>query len=214
MIAIIGADGEAGKRYQAILSYLYQPFVALDRSHMLEEALLEQARAADRIIIASPTHTHIQYLRDLLPSRKPILCEMPVTKNLEELEELNAYCARSGFSYQMVFQFKELEIGERGETRYDYFNHGKDGLLWDCLQIVSLAKGRVVLNDKSPVWKCQVNGTKLNFQDLDQAYVSMIQRWIAGTLDQSIDEIFRAHAKVAEFEEMARYEMANHAATN
>lgn len=202
MIAIIGANGSMGKRYQAILKYLYQPFKALDRADMLSDEIIEAASECDRIIICSPTHTHIQYLNALLPTKKPILCEKPVTKDTDELEDLHAMCARHGYSYHMVYQYKELLTESRGDSRYNYFRHGQDGLLWDCIQIVGLARGRILLNDQSPIWECQVNGQSLSLADMDKAYVTMVQRWIAGSLDQSMDEILKVHKKVAELSEL------------
>ena len=202
MIAIIGSNGAMGKRYQAILDYLYEPYRTLDREYLSEDEILEQAPSCDRIIIASPTGTHVHYLRELLPARKPILCEEPITKDIEQLEELHAFCARNGYSYNMVCQYRELTPISRGDTEYDYYKHGEDSLLWDCIQIVALARQRILLNDKSPIWRCKINGTAISIADMDKAYVTMIQRWIAGTLDQSMDEILHAHKKVAELTQL------------
>lgn len=204
MIALIGSDGSMGTRYQAIFNHLNENYVPLDRSRHSEESILSQAAAADRILICTPTHTHLHYLRNLLPTRKPILCEKPVTKDLEALRDLHLFCSRGGFTYQMVMQYKELALADTvGRwSSYNYFRHGNDGLAWDCTQTIALANGPVELKETSPVWECVINGQALNIRDMDWAYVSMIKRWLKDELTMTMDEILKIHEKVANYIEM------------
>ena len=204
MIALIGSEGSMGQRYQAILNYLRQPYVALDKTKPQNDQIIKKALQADRIIVATPTSTHVEYLKELLPSKKPILCEKPITKDFDELVDLHAFCARHGYSYNMVMQYKELDVPLHTIGRwsyYNYFRHGNDGLIWDCMQIIGLAQGPVWVKEESPIWECTINGKSLSLSDMDSAYVRMIRKWLTNTLDQSMDEILHVHKKVATYAE-------------
>lgn len=193
-----------GKRYQAILKHLGRDFQSFDLAiHGSMTHLKERAKNCARIIIASPTPTHVQYLRELLPLGRPILCEKPVTKNLEEIEELHAECSKNGWRYNMVMQYRELDISRepRRASVYNYFRHGNDGLTWDCMQIIALAEGPVVLREDSPYWDCAINGRCLSIAQMDSAYILHIQKWLTDSLDQSMDDILTAHRKVKIYEE-------------
>lgn len=202
MIALIGSQGSMGKRYQAILDYLGVSFLCFDKSIQSdEEKMLEAASKCDRFIIATPTETHTRFLRALLPLRKPVLCEKPITKDEGEIQELHDWCAENGFSYNMVMQYKELGLSNEPDrvSVYNYFRHGNDGLTWDCIQIIGFARGPVVLGSDSPVWICSINGRHLTIRDMDQAYVDHIKRWLAGALDQSMEEILDMHKRVLNY---------------
>lgn len=203
MIALIGSEGSMGKRYQAILNHFKQEYLPLDKSKPEADSIIKKASKCERIIIATPTETHVGYLKDLLPLKKPILCEKPITKNLDELIDLHAECQRKGWSYQMVMQYKELTISKEPQrwSYYNYFKHGSDGIVWDCIQIVGLAEGPVWLKEDSPFWECTINGRQLSIADMDMAYVSMVKRWLMNSLDQTMDEIIHVHKKVVEFQE-------------
>lgn len=203
MIALIGSEGSMGLRYQTILNYLREPFVALDKAKPDSAMIIKKASACDKIIIATPTITHMEYLRAFLPLKKPILCEKPVWKNLDELIDLHAECNRNGWSYNMVMQYKEYDISQdTGRwSSYNYFRHGDDGKAWDCMQTIGLAKGPVWIKEDSPVWECTINGRSLAFNFMDRAYVIHTMKFIAGTLDQTMDEILLLHKKVQAFQE-------------
>jgi hypothetical protein len=207
MIALIGSEGSMGKRYQAILKYLDQDYLPLDRAHYTQDEIMEKASSCAQIIIASPTPTHFEYMRTLLPLGADILCEKPVTKNLMELEELHSLCSRMNLKYKMVMQYRELidPLASSNWTEYNYFRHGNDGIAWDCMQAIALAKGVAVAKEDSPVWYCMINGQELSIADMDQAYVDHVTKWLEGRLDQSMDEILNAHYKVANYIEAAKF---------
>lgn len=206
MIALVGSEGSMGKRYQAIFNYLNVPYVALDRLKQTADEIDKEVEEADRILIATPTPTHTELLRKYLPLKKPILCEKPVSKNIDELIELHAWCARSGYSYQMVMQYKELLDEEALNANdlpsyYNYFRTGKDGLIWDCMQIIALARSAVAVIDASPIWTCMINGKLLRFSDMDAAYLLVITQWLANSLTQTMDDILHIHQKVVDYYE-------------
>lgn len=204
MIALIGSEGSMGKRYQAVLTHLREPFTALDKIKDKEDHIEASVRSADKILLASPTDTHVALLRKYLPLKKPILCEKPVCRDLDELIELHAECSRNGWRYQMVMQYRELDIPFKTPDRwsyYNYFRHGNDGLAWDCTQTIALANGPVSLKEDSPIWECAINGQILSIKDMDRAYVEHTRKFINGTLDQTMDDIMTIHKKVHAWKE-------------
>lgn len=99
----------------------------------------------------------------------------------------------------MVNQYAHLRHkGDGGPTIYDYWNHGKDGLAWDCISIVGLAEGMIHLSESSPVWTCQINGAAHYSSEMDYAYIDMIQSWLSGNV-YGTSYIREAHKKVAAY---------------
>lgn len=170
----------------------------------MDKAILNAPNAyehADRFIVATPTDTHYSLIKELIPYNKPILCEKPISKNISEVKEL----LDSGL-ISMMMQYRRLACGtseEMGESHYDFYNHGNDGLIWDCFQIIALANGPVSLSDNSPVWKCQINGHNLRKSEMDMAYVEEVRDWIDGENEESLGIILKYHEKVANYERAA-----------
>ncbi len=205
-VALIGSEGSMGMRYQAVLAHLKEPFTPLDSTKNKESEIEKAVKESTRILIATPTKTHVEILRKYMPLKKPILCEKPVTKDIVEMIELHSWASKQGYSYNMVMQYKRLDIPFKTPDRwshYNYFRPGKpeDGLAWNCMQTIALAQGPVWISDKSPVWECTVNGRSLSLANMDQAYVDEIRLWLIGALDQSMDEILQMHKKVHEWKE-------------
>jgi hypothetical protein len=195
-ILIVGANGNMGKRYGAILTYLGKQWSGVDAEHN-RHFVLASARASEGVIIATPTATHAQVIRDVLPAGKPILCEKPVTKNVVELKEI---LGEAKTPFRMVYQYQLMVSGSRiGRSHYDYFRHGNDGLVWDCLQIIGLSRGKPDLGEASPVWRCMINGKALNLAHMDAAYIAYVQAWLKYP-KQDPGEIIAIHEKVDDFE--------------
>lgn len=201
MILVVGARGNMGKRYSKILDYLNVSWLGVDREHSIDEIqfLAESSRG---VIIASPTDMHFDHLMTLSKSRTPVLCEKPFTKDQNELREIvNAYNT-SKTPISMVCQYQYLvSPGSVGPTSYNYFKHGGDGIYWDCIQIIGLAKGEVKIQETSPIWRCTINGQIMNISDMDMAYVKMIETWLAGQ-NMPLERIYEFHQKTREFEKL------------
>ena len=196
MILLIGSEGSMGKRYQSILNYIGKAYVPHDQ--VTGGNYDEKLEKCDHVIIASPTWTHHDYLLSLAGKGKRVLCEKPITHDKKQFNKIVNAWSSGGLT--MMMQYKELLVGHdhksyNGETYYDYYHSGRDGLDWDCIQIIALANTRPTLNNKSPIWKCCINGVEIERGDMDQAYVNYVQRWLMGA-DQSIFEIIEAHEKV------------------
>lgn len=200
-ILIIGSEGSMGKRYQSILGYLKVDRACVDKE--AEPVLVKQmARYADGIIIASPTDTHLDYIRMLAPFKKPILCEKPVHKNVPALKDVLKELRSEQCPFRMMYQYKVLASPLRiGASFYNYFKHGQDGLIWDCMQIIGLARGKVELYEDSPVWSCKLNGQRLNSAHMDAAYIHYLKNWLNDP-DQDHGEILAVHERTAEAERM------------
>jgi hypothetical protein len=196
-VLIVGGEGGMGKRYRAVLNHLQVEHESYDIHEDYElEVAADSATAA---IIATPTSTHLDVVEQLLPFDIPILCEKPFSKNFEQLGDLLGAAKNSQIA--MVNQYRFMSIGaEQLTTRYDYFKSGGDGLIWDCINIIGLAKGEIILGNKSPIWKCKINGRHLDISEMDAAYVFMISEWLKNpTYDHRY--ILEAHKKVIQMVE-------------
>jgi len=193
-VLIIGANGSMGRRYQSILKYTSKSFLTSDITDN-EQDLVLKAGACEGVIVATPTDTHYDILKLLAPLNKFTLCEKPITTNLAELSEIIELYKNQRL--KMVMQYAELNTGSGGDSRYNYYNHGRDGLLWDCIQIIGLAEGAWSVGEESPVWICELNGKRLSLSEMDLAYITMIRKWFQRPREEML-KIYDIHKKVSE----------------
>lgn len=200
MITLIGAKGSMGRRYVSILNWMGRATRCFDKEDSMD-SILGAVQDSSHVIIASPTGTHLTYLNELIKYNAHVLCEKPIYKDADLVEDVvNRYKA-SGKSLTMMMQYTELvSCYDKGKpTKYDYFRTGPDGLYWDCLQIIGLARGPVEIANKSPIWECMINGDKLSVADMDKAYIRFLSRWLHGDSTQTPDDIINAHYRVEQF---------------
>lgn len=199
-ILIVGSEGSMGKRYQAILSHLGKNFSCVDLIHTRAH-IDKMAYTSEGIIIASPTHTHLPYVQSFCQMKKPILCEKPLSTDPHEISEILNLSDAGDFPLTMMMQYQWLvNPALVGESYYDYFRHGADGIVWDCMQIIALAKKSVHLREKSPIWKCRINGYDLNVSHMDSAYVEYVSNWLKHP-SQDLGYLAEIHSKVLEYEQ-------------
>jgi len=178
-VFIVGIDGNMGQRYKACLTSIGVEVVGVDKNCNVGDHT-----RVDGYIIATPTSAHLSDLATYGQYEKPILCEKPLTTSLTSLETFAHKYRKYLINIRMVNQYKYLidqhSYGDTtyGDTTYDYFRSGKDGLAWDCINIVGLSNKRPVLESTSPVWYCMINGTTLGIEKMDRAYVAMIKDWV------------------------------------
>lgn len=202
-ILIVGASGNMGKRYAAILKYLGYSFTGVDVRSTNDE-VEKAAEKAEGILIATPTETHCKLIQRFLPYKVPILCEKPISTNIAEFKETMDMVRGSFVPFRMVNQYRMLaDRNSIGRSVYDYFRHGSDGLYWDCIQIIGLARGEIRLGEESPVWRCMINGKALTLSHMDAAYIGYIQEWFKNPR-QDLGLIWEAHEKTAELERACR----------
>ena len=187
-VILFGADGNMGKRYKCILHYLGHEVAPLEVNHKDTEMRLALT-TCDKIIIATPTDTHLEIIRSIYFARsepeKPldILCEKPVVKTANDLLRLRHLCENALLNVCCVNQYAFLLGINKGTSTfgstYDYYNTGNDGSHWDCFQVYALSKGPVSIETKSPIRRCQINGVEApSGAIMDRAYVDMLVNFL------------------------------------
>lgn len=171
-VFISGLKGNMGQRYASICQKLGYKVTGCDKTaSFMEQAYFCKKKAIDRVIIATPTETHldaIEIFKQL--TNAYMLVEKPLARN--HLTDL-------GDKVTMVNQYEYL-VSENciGPSSYNYFKSGSDGLFWDCINIIGLAKGNVSIKNDSPIWRTMINGRRLNISDMDLAYIDMVRDWL------------------------------------
>ena len=204
-IAVIGAHGNMGLRYRVILNYLGVKVVPIDIGTPQEDL-----GNCDAFLIATPTDTHIKLINYYAMFEKPILCEKPLSFEVEDVKEI---CKSRKLKLRMINQYEYFEVQRKAnlkdikvlriedgspKTSYNYYKSGGDGLLWDCINIIGLAQGTVDLSNESPIWKCTLNGIPLDLADMDLAYIWNLRHWME-KFDDNKRYIVQAHERVEEF---------------
>ena len=192
-VLIVGSDGNMGRRYKAVFRSLQIPTVGVDLNSPMTDR-----EGIDGILIATPTPTHLDMIYEYSAYKVPILCEKPISLDLCSLTHLLGFCRENNVNLTMVNQYRYIEGYDpdgRGPTYYNYWNTGKDGIPWDLISVVALAKGEVTLGNDSPVWMGIINGKRLHLCDMDQAYINMIRDWAANPIGD-LSYIESAHKKV------------------
>ena len=193
-VLIVGNKGNMGVRHTAICKHLGIKVIGQE----LGEGRPDMT-GVDGIIVASSTASHTRDILNYSRYGLPFLCEKPVSKLPIEIDNFVSVAKKMNMNIRMINQYEELiDPNLVGDTHYNYFKTGMDTLAFDCINIIGLAKGKVTLQDDSPVWDCQINGQKLNLGDMDQAYISMIEKW-AKDPKENLDYIRTAHLKVFKY---------------
>lgn len=190
-----------GSRYAKIVAYLGLTPVIHDMFHDNPEVF-----ESDFIIDAMPTQLRGQTLlfADRRP-KKPFLLEKPfdrktlnnIPPNVRMINQYEYYLA-----HQADLGIKNIvAVQTKKETVYDYWRSGKDGIIWDCINIVGLADddSDIDLRNDSLIWNCVINNKKLDLSLMDVAYVWNIFDWLTHQ-DANTDYIYKAHKRCWELE--------------
>jgi hypothetical protein len=186
--------GNMGRRYQAIPGHLGVASIGVDVGQNIP---VDQG--FDSIIIASPTLLHVHHVLELSQFDVPMLVEKPLATDLVAVCAACDVLERRQVRVRQVNQYAYLVRPEDvGSTYYNYFRTGSDGLYWDTISIIALARGDVKVASDSPVWRCQINGRKLGLGQMDEAYIMMIKDFVERPPQQPETGYIRsAHAKTA-----------------
>ncbi len=190
---LLGYKGSIGSRYAAILRTLGVEYAGVDEGDPAPASF-------DSVIIATPTPLHAEHLAQCARYGVPIMVEKPLATSLPFALEICDLLDTERVKVRMVNQYRHLpDEGEEGETTYDYYRSGKDGLKWDAISLVALARGKVTLKQESPVWRCRLNGVLVTYPMIENAYVDMIQDFLRNPPTKPETGYMRAaHRKVAE----------------
>jgi len=86
-------------------------------------------------------------------------------------------------------------------VEYDFYNTGKDGFSWDCIQLIYLSAGRPKLNNKSPLFKAKISGIDIGLDTINNSYITMIQAWIDyPEFMWTMEDAYYATKKVIEYD--------------
>lgn len=198
MILVVGNKGSMGKRYEHILKFLGKDYKGIDKETG-KGALLNLSEQADHIILATPTSTHYALLKYIAPAtRARVLCEKPVVPDIDMLRQV----LDLDMDLSVMMQYMCLDDPDsEGDSYYNYFRHGNDGLVWDCYQIIALARGKVMVDETSAVWTCKLNGKDLSLNQMDGAYIQYLSEWLDGHKPLTKMQILEHHIKVKDYYE-------------
>lgn len=195
-ILLVGCKGNMGRRYSAVLRDLGHAFTGIDLGDSCDPA------AFDKIIIATPTDSHASLLHGFAEwgTKADVLCEKPITTDEHAIWPL----INQALNFYMVNQYAYLNgiyrVSDKDETSWNYWNSGKDGLYWDCIQVIHLAKGPISLKNESAIWSCVINGWQQSIAHMDFAYIDMMKDFL-GPKEKcwGKKDIEAAHLKVLKF---------------
>ena len=179
-VLVVGAEGNMGRRYCAILLSLGHTPIKFDIHN--EWAPID----CDHVIVATPTPSHAGILYEVFKAttrETHVLCEKPITRELLSLSTMYELAKENKSHLYCVNQYAYLPEAEvftlsNGFTSYDYYKSGDDGTAWDCFQLFALAKSGISLARSSPIWKCRINGVPIDIRNMDAAYVTMIEDFL------------------------------------
>ena len=190
--AIIGSRGSIGKRYSCIFDYLGEPYIGYDVCGPFnKEAVIRFVldNEITRALICVPTDVHYDYCRILSMMGVDYMVEKPLTKSPQEAEELANLAEKHRVNSHIVCNYKILldDLKRHGKnqkktfTEYNYFNTGKDGLLWDCCQLIMLNPEIEIYTD-SPIWILKCGDSYVDYRMVELSYLTMIRYWLDGNL--------------------------------
>jgi len=202
-----------GKRYQAVLSHLGKKHSCFDTHYMMDMVIRDSLLVGNytHVIIATPTHTHYDWLYFFhinAPNIK-ILCEKPIVKSSKQMIEIATW----NLDLTMTFQYKYAARGRTaigGASSYNHYNHGTDGLAWDCIQLIGLSTGSINLREDSPDWVMYLNDHEVDRNKVDQSYVLFVHAWIYNIEVQHIDDLVEIHNKTEQLNKKVLYDGKNH----
>jgi hypothetical protein len=206
---VVGSKGSMGRRFIAVLRYLQQDYLEADLGDPWWEWDF------DRVILATPTNRHVEDLDLAIFKGKPILCEKPIALSSDAVSVLAQKARNAGVDVRMCCNWlyaislalrrskgpkgQEGAIAVMGEMSmaYDYYNSGKDGFFWDCIQLLYMA-GRFKYSRRSPAMDLTVDGYEVSLGHVEESYVMMVSQWIHGDKEKlwSLEDALKASQKV------------------
>jgi hypothetical protein len=182
-ILLVGGLGSIGRRYHCILEkHLGYKVDVYDTANFALNTLI--GKEYDGVIICTPTDQHYNSFLSFRRFSKKILIEKPVSKNLEEIKEIQKIVKKEKIDVRMVCNYKFVMNGKLPRY-YNYYNTGRDGLYWDLIQLLYL-NPRIEIETDSYYWNLKTcNRMKMDrgeetisYRDLELGYYDMLETWI------------------------------------
>lgn len=199
-VCIVGHKGNMGRRYATIVGqHLGKEWVGIDVGYEIPYM--------QDYIIATPTDTHIDLILDIKIVNKDatILCEKPITTNISDFERIPKEYWDDIYMVNQYRYYPNLERDEiyNGSTEYAFYHSGNDGVAWDCIQLIHLAKNnkRIRLSKSTAVWHARINGVALKKDFIDMCYVNMFEDFLHGSFNcmWNLHRAYEAHKDVMKF---------------
>lgn len=210
-ICIIGNSGNMGSRYQKKIESIVSTQPIHITGYEIDDFNNKKPLPiANKFLVCTPTNSHYEVLKFVMDqSRAPILCEKPISKNINEVMELCDIAQNKKIRLNMVNNWSLVTIPPLERNRnciyYSCSNTGKDGLPYDLIQLLHLAHDwNFYFTNKAPEGAFNVH---IN-QDLDitreiieLSYNRMLQFWIEDRWKYmwDVNDIRLAHKKVLKY---------------
>lgn len=197
-IAVIGALGNMGRRYCAIIKYIGHEIEPIDIG--CGGSLVD----CDRAIIATPIEGHYEWIQSCFDKDIPWLCEKPITMRMDIMEKIHRQWKTLAAPGYMVNNWcytlnPELHPNSHNIV-YNYYNTGADGV-WDLIQPLYLSKNFVFARN-SPTFSTLVDEQHVTLEDMDRSYPMMIQDWLGpNKFTWDIQDALAATRKLVEAKE-------------
>lgn len=175
---VIGALGSIGRRYVQILENMkcevYQSDIKTASTPTIEWI---NNHGIMRIVVASPTFTHLKYASYLSGSKAFVLVEKPIIISKDEYEIFP-----KKENIRMVSNWLWLPgINPAPGTNtiyYDYFDQGKEKYEYNMAQPIYLGDKHSAFKSKSTIFRCFINSIQVFIEDVQRSYVNMVDMWI------------------------------------
>lgn len=182
-VAVIGGKGAIGRRYVSIINYLGHEAIVIDKPGAHPTRILEfQPRDFDKAIIAVPTEGHLTWAWHLIIRGYDVLIEKPLSHNEKDCRSLIKLKSSLYGHASVVCNYKYVMDNYPGQRlhTYDFFHSGKEGIYWDCCQLIYLSP-EIELNTRSPWW-CLIteNREMIDYRLVEISYIKMVDDFITG----------------------------------
>lgn len=177
-----------GQRYIKIVKAAGHTVISLDIEDYLEDiqptaysrGVTSWLKKCSKVIIATPTDTHIEICRLCEEYNVKYLCEKPISFNPEELKGLTGSMV---CNWAYVIPNTVLKPRENN-VYYNYHKTGPHGKIWDCIQLLHLSSkinkrdiSRFIKND-APNFTAIINNHIITLDMIEDSYTRMIQDWL------------------------------------
>jgi len=206
-VLVVGARGNMGLRYSAIVRYLHHDLIEYDKA--IPGCTYPVKADYDAVIIATPIPEHVYFCKMGVADGKPTLCEKPITTDTKALRELVGFCNSHPIgnlymvnNWAFVGRYRE-PMSEKYIT-INTHNTGRDGThdLIQPLYLVDNVEDLTVVK-QSPLLNIEISGEKYGRDDFDKSYVDMVEAFLDGETDKlwNVYECVEAHERVVEYEQ-------------
>lgn len=181
MILLVGGNGSIGRRYQAILQFMRTPYM-VHEANDTETFESKLKKGITKAIIATPTNSHVNFCREFANRSIPFLCEKPLSKNIDEVKWIQTICKKSPGYVVNNYAFLNEGLEPPIHFRYDFYNTGKDGLVWDICQLIYLARkyeAELCVRTNSYWWDMEWGTIQVPYAWIEQSYMRMLRAFLS-----------------------------------